>query len=423
MSALIPRQTRVCLVTFGSAGDVHPMLALGQTLRSQGWPVTLLTNPVFAQATASAGLDFIPVGERRDQEATTAHPKLWHPIDGFGVMWRYLLRPALRPTYDRLAEFAARGRCVVIASPVAMGARLAQERLGLPLITAYTAATMLRTVRDPMTLAHWNVAPWFPRLLRRGAWSLLDRLKLEPLVRPTLDPLRAELGLPALRESVFGSWMHSPQAGMTLFAPWFAPAAPDWPTPTVQAGFPLYDEPWPEGPSAGLTEFLQGGSPPVVFMPGTARQEAADFFGAALRACEHAGERGLLLGTVDQELRQRLPPTVRAETYVPFWWLLPRARALVHHGGIGSCAQALRAGIPQLTVPHAYDQFDNAMRLRRLGVGRTLPSAAHGLDDMGAELKSLLGSEQVARAAKDIAGRTTPQAAQKVVANLVEQFA
>src|SRR5688572_5739240 len=143
---------RVCLVTFGSAGDVHPMLALGKALRMRGHPVTLLTNPAFADAASATGLDFEPVGEERHYRETIGHPKLWHPIDGFGVMWRYLLRPALAPTYQRLAEIAAAGRSVVIASPLAMGARVAQEKLGIPLITAYTSATMLRTVKDPMTM-------------------------------------------------------------------------------------------------------------------------------------------------------------------------------------------------------------------------------------------------------------------------------
>jgi rhamnosyltransferase subunit B len=95
----------------------------------------------------------------------------------------------------------------------------------------------------------------------------------------------------------------------------------------------------------------------------------------------------------------------------------------VHHGGVGSSAQALRAGIPQLVVPHAYDQFDNAMRLRRLGVGRTLPQGARGLDSMGPELKSLLASEQVAHSCRQLAGRATSQAAQEAVAALVERFA
>jgi rhamnosyltransferase subunit B len=399
------------------------MLALGRALREAGWPVALLANPAFAQTASDAGLQFVPVGELKDQCDTLSHPKLWHPIDGFGVMWRYMLRPALRPTYQQLAALAAEGPCVVIASPVAMGARIAQERLGLPLITAYTAATMLRTVEDPMTLAQWRVAPWFPRALRSAAWALLDRHKLEPLVRPALDALRGELGMAPLRESVFGRWMHSPQAGVALFPAWFAAAAKDWPSQVVQAGFPLFDEDVRDGLSPDLAHFLASGRPPVVFMPGTARERAADFFAAAVQACEQAGERGLLLGAVDPDLRQRLPSSIHAESYVPFGSLLRRTGALVHHGGIGSAAQALRAGIPQLVAPHAYDQFDNAMRLERLGVGRTLRSDASGLQAMGAQLKALLASAETQAACTRWAPQVTANAARDTVISLVERLA
>lgn len=411
---------RVCLVSFGSAGDLHPMLALGQGLRTHGHAVTVLSNPAFADATAAAGLDFAAVGEEQHQRETVNHPKLWHPVDGFGVMWRYLLRPALAPTYEKLAELSAAGPCVVVASPVAMGARVAQEKLGLPLITAYTAATMLRSICDPMTLAQWRVPRWMPAGWRRAAWSLLDRHKLEPLVRPDLDALRGRLGLAPMQASVFGTWMHSPQAGVTLFPRWFAPAASDWPPQVRQAGFPLYDDAPPSQPARELLDFLDQGPPPVVFMPGTARAAAADFFQAALRACEHTGQRGLLLGAVPQVLP--LPPTVHAASYLPFGWLLPRARALVHHGGIGSCAQALRAGIPQLVLPHAYDQFDNAMRVEQLGVGQGLPRGAHALEMMGARLGQLLDDPRVAAACTRWSAQTSPQAAQDTVAALVERL-
>ena len=367
------------------------------------------------------GLEFEALGEPGDYQATVSHPKLWHPIDGFGVMWRYLLRPALAPTYQRLAALAARGPCVAIANPVAMGARVAQEKLGLPLITAYTAATMLRTVQDPMTLAHWRVAPWIPRGLRRTAWAVLDRYKLQPLVRPALEGLRSELGLAPLAQSVFGQWMHSPQAGVTLFPDWFAAAPSDWPTQVVQAGFPLYDGDLQQVP-AQVRAFVEQGPAPVVFMPGTAADAAAPFFEAAVQACRQAGQRGLLLGAVPEALRAGLPATLLAAAYAPFAWLLPRARALVHHGGIGSCAQALRAGIPQLVVPQAYDQFDNAMRLERLGVGLTLTADAAGLAAIGGTLQRLLDNPAVAQACARRAPQATPEAAQETVAALVERL-
>ena len=399
------------------------MLALGQGLRRRGHAVTLLTNPVFADLVGSARLDFVPVGEADHYAQVTTHPKVWHPIDGFGVMWRYLLRPALAPTYEALAELASVEPCIVIASPVAMGARIAQEHLGVPLITAYTAATMLRTVHDPMTLARWRVAPWVPRPARRVAWSVLDRYKLDPLVRPALDSLRGRLKLPRIKGPVFDRWIHSPKAGVTLFPSWFASAPPDWPRQVVQAGFPLYDGDAEQDPAPPwLQQFLEEGSPPVVFMPGTAQQNAGAFYSAALKACIATGQRGLLLGPLAREVVADMA-TVRTVPYAPFSWLLPRARALVHHGGVGSCAQALRAGIPQLLAPQAYDQFDNAMRLERLGVGASLPGGANGLELMSAQLGELLASADVTRACAACADRTSPQAAHEVVAGLVEKLA
>lgn len=367
------RETRrVALVGLGTAGDIHPLLSLGQSLQARGHAPILLANPVFEPQALAAGLGFLPIGTVEQQEETLAHPKLWHPVDGLGVLWRYLLRPALEPTYTALRDLAADGPVVVLASPLAMGARIAQEKLGVPLTSLYTSPTLLRTVEDPMTLARWRVPRWLPRFARRCSWDLLDRFKLEPLARPAIDGLRARLGLAPVPGPVFGGWMHSPRAGLALFPRWFAPARADWPGQVRQSGFALWDEPsLPLGPA--VADFLDKGSPPVVFTPGSGQRSTAAFFDAAVAACTASGERGLLLGAIPGDLPPRLPAFLLAAPYAPFDRVLPRARALVHHGGAGSCAQALRAGLPQLVVPAGYDQHDNAMRLELLGVGRALP--------------------------------------------------
>jgi rhamnosyltransferase subunit B len=414
-------RANVALVAFGSAGDVHPMLAIGRHLRARGHQVRVLTNPAFAGAVSAAELEILPVGSLDDHRQTIAHPKLWHPIDGFGVMWRYLLRPALEPTYRALEQLLARDRWVAIASPVAMGARIAQEQLGMPLVSVYTAATMLRTVHRPMTMAQWRVPRWLPHAARALAWRLLDRHKLQPLVLPDLERLRGALGLPAIRGSVLGRWMHSPLAGAALFPSWFAPRAPDWPQQVVHAGFPFYDEREEVALAGTLQDFLQAGARPVVFMPGSAAHADMPFYEAALRACAGSRERGLLLGDVPDAVRAALPPTVHAETYAPFARLLPLSRALVHHGGIGSCAQAIRAGIPQLIVPRAYDQFDNAMRVETLNVGAMLPRPS--LDDLGSVLARLLASAEVAKACARTAARVHEGAGLEVVSSMVEHFA
>lgn len=408
----------VALVGFGTAGDIHPLLALGAPLLAGGQRVVLLANEVFEPLARAAGFGFICVGTAHQQQTTLAHPKLWHPVDGLGVMWRYMLRPALRPSYYALERLHEQGPCVVLASPVAMGARLAQERLGIPLGSLYTAATMLRTTYDPMTLAQWRVPHWFPRILRRAAWQFLDTAKLEPLVRPDLLPFRVHLGLPPIRGSVFGEWMHSPQGGLALFPNWFAPAAPDWPKQVAQTGFPLYDAAVAQAPSAKLVDFIAEGAPPLVFMPGTGRRHVAEFFRAAARACEATGERGVLLGDVPEDLAQTLPPPLYAAEFAPFDWLLPRARALVHHGGVGSSAQALQAGIPQLVVPSAFDQHDNAMRLERLGVARSVASA--DLEQVTPQLQSLLADPNVPLACERLQSRVGPLDARQGALALVE---
>ncbi|MFM9901896.1 MAG: glycosyltransferase [Polaromonas sp.] len=414
---------KVLLPTLGSAGDVYPFLAVGQALQARGHAVEVITNPVFAPVVAAAGLAFAPVGTAAHYTDTLSSPKLWHPVDGFGVFWRRMARHAMAPVYRHIESQASQGPCVVLATPLMLGARLAQEKLGVPLVTAYTAATMLRSCQYPLTLAHWRVPPWPPSLLRPAlalAWQALDRFKLHPMLAADLPALRHALGLPPLTGSVFGHWVHSPQAGVTLFPPWFAPAPGDWPAQVRQAGFPLYDGDKAQGLDAGLQAFLAAGAPPVVFTPGSAMGHGHAFFEAAVRTCQALGRRGVLLTTQSQQIPADLPATVHHSAYAPFGLLLPRAAALVHHGGIGNTAQALRAGLAQLITPMAFDQFDNAMRLERLGVAASVARQDTAFTTMAPQLKMLLESPDVAAACQVAAQRMADDRGLDVVCDLLE---
>src|SRR5690606_30678605 len=120
-------------------------------------------------------------------------------------------------------------------------------------------------------------------------------------------------------------------------------------------------------------EFLVAGEPPIVFAPGSANVQATEFFRTAAEVCEQLGRRGVLMTKYPDQLPPDLPRSVRQFGFVPFSKLLPRAAALVHHGGIGTCAQGLAAGLRQVVMPMAYDQLDNGTRLARLGVGGVIP--------------------------------------------------
>lgn len=368
---------RIVLASVGSLGDVHPFIAIGQGLQARGHAVTLICNDDFAAEVQQAGLSHASAGPAIRLDAAMASPNLWHPIKGLGVFWKHMLAPAIEPTFRQIETIAAKGPCVVVAPPVMFGARYAREVFKLPLISTYTAPAVLRTEGAPLTMAHWKLPRGTPRALVRLAWRALDRHKLHPMAARTLHQVAASLGAtpPPADLSIFGQWMHSPDGGVTLFPEWFAPSRPGWPSHVRFGNFPLY-----QGDAAAplpqpVQDFLAAGPAPVVFMPGSAMQHAQGFFAAAVAACGQLGLRALLLTPHAAQLPQPLPAFALHAGYLPFASLLPHARALVHHGGIGSCAQALRAGLPQLIMPMAHDQFDNAACVERLGLGLSIRQA------------------------------------------------
>jgi UDP:flavonoid glycosyltransferase YjiC (YdhE family) len=200
-------------------------------------------------------------------------------------------------------------------------------------------------------------------------------------------------------------WLHSPDRVIGLFPEWYAAPQPDWPPQTRLTGFPLFDDAVGETPPGEVGEFLRGGEPPVVFMPGSLMQQAESFFSESVGACQRLQRRGILLTRYARHLPERLPEGIRHFDYVPFSWLLPRAAAVVHHGGIGCVSQALCAGVPQLIHPKAFDQHDNAARLRRLGVGDALAPRRYRAEAVADRLRRLLESTEVAERCGEIARR------------------
>ena len=293
---------------------------------------------------------------------------------------------------------------LLVAHPLAFGARIVHEAVGLPLVTLHLQPTGFVSEHETAVPHVWlrSIDRW-PPLVKRLLVAAGDRLSDHALAPPVND-LRAEFGLPPVR-NIVREWWHSPRRVIGLFPDWYAAVQPDWPSQTRLTGFPLYDAGDATPLPRELETWLDAGAPPAVFVAGTANRQAARFFQAGADACRRLGRRGLLLSRFTGQIPDPLPPGVRHAEYAPFGSLLPRAAAIVHHGGIGTAAQALRAGCPQLVMPMAFDQPDNAVRLERLGVGRYLrPSRFTGLA-AARELDALLGSDDTARACRAVAGR------------------
>jgi UDP:flavonoid glycosyltransferase YjiC (YdhE family) len=223
---------------------------------------------------------------------------------------------------------------------------------------------------------------------------------------------------------VFKSWINSPQLVLGLFPDWFGPPQPDWPTQLSLTGFVLSDELGLE-PSAAeqerLERFLSAGAPPVVFTPGSANQHAARFFQAGTGAVTRAGRRALFVTPYREHLPATLPAEIGHFSYVPFSTLFPHAAAVVHHGGIGTSAQALAAGVPQIVMPMGFDQPDNAARLKRLNVAEIIYPKTFTAPIVSAALDRILADEETRVACRSIRDRMDPDAALARACDLLEE--
>lgn len=357
------------LVTFGSAGDLFPFLWMGRCLRARGHRVDLLGPEQHAPFVEAAGLTFhgLPA-----DPAVLDHPDLWHPTRGLAVVWQ-ATRPAMAHLAPLVEALAGDRQCVLLVHPLALPeaelCRLASQ--GMRIATAYLAPANLPTVHDPLLLGPWKVPRWVPHGARRWLWRSLSARFIDPVALPSLNAARRQHGLPPVRRLI--DYVPAvADLSLALFPDWFAAPPPDWPQPLFQAGFPLYDPDPDAAPSLELRTFLAAGAAPVVFTPGTGNRQARAYFEAAAHAVGALGLRAVFLTPYREQLPTILPPGVCWQEYVPLKALLPHVAALVHHGGIGTTAEAMRAGRPQLVVPLAHDQFDNAARVAALGVGAGL---------------------------------------------------
>lgn len=369
------RGKRILLTTFGSLGDLHPYLALARGLQAHGALPVIGTSAFYREMVESRGLAFTPI--RPDMPAPEEMQRLAVDLmdarKGTATVVRDMTMPWVRESYtDTLV--AATNADLLISHLLTFATPLVATTQGIPWVSVVLQPLLLFSASDPpaLPLFQWvNRLPfepgeWFWRALRRGAVHTAGRW---------YGPLRAlqrDLGLPTDGDPMFEGF--SPTLTLALFSPHFAPPQPDWPPHTVATGFPFLDIPEEDVLPPDLAAFLADGPPPIVFTLGSsAVWTPGSFYAESIEAAQRLGRRALLLaGPQADEHRASLPEGIMAVDYAPHAAIFPHAAAIVHQGGIGTTAQALRAGKPTIIVPFAHDQFDNARRSERLGLGLTV---------------------------------------------------
>lgn len=424
--AVIASGKRIVFATFGSLGDLHPYLALARGLKRRGHRPCIVTFDGFREAVEAEGIEFAPMRPAMAAfgDPATAMRRLLDPGKGPEYLVRQLFMPHVRASYEDL-DRAVVGADLLVSHPLSFAAPLVAEKRGLAWASTVLAPLSLMSAIDPPL---FGPAPFLKAIRKLGVapYRLVFGIakRIAGSWEKPLHALRAELGIPTDKRAQFEG-QYSPRLNLALFSPLLAAPQADWPPNTVVCGFPRYDGPAPDPRTqAELDAFLAGGEPPIAFALGSsAVMVAGDFWHHAAAAAQRLKRRAVLVIGAAPVTAGSLPPGVKAFPYLPYSVIFPRAAAIVHPGGIGTLAQALAAAHPQLIVPVAFDQFDNAERATRLGSARTIPFRKATAANMAPELERLLAGPGYAARAKAVGETIAKEDAVTIACDWLERAA
>ena len=412
---------RVLLTSLGSAGDVNPFIALGRALKERGHRAALLVNAHYRRQVLAAGLDFSPLGTAAQTRRIQDLPFMRRPRAGLRHLWREAVLPNVPLLVEALETILQRDPPdVVVYHPASVGAPWVCRRYGV----ARAVGTLLPQAWTMYNTGnvHAEAAPGeTPRERLWRGFLRLTRPLFRGVVDRDLNRIRERYGYPPARDIYLRQFLDS-DVNLGLWSPLLRGPLPHDPPNGKICGFAWFDRGHGvEQPDDEIRRFLDEGEPPVVFTMGTVVIAAAGrFFEQAAEACRRLGRRGLLVAGSAENVPKRLPAGVRAFPYAPFSTVLPRGCATVHHGGMGTTAQALRAGKPAVIIPIAWDQFDNAKWAHRLKVSLTLERARVSPKTLALTLDRLLDRPAVVARARRIGEKLAREDGAAVGARMLE---
>jgi len=420
---------RIVFTTFGTLGDVNPLIGLALEMRRRGHTPVLAVPEMFRSRIEPLGLGFHRI--RPDQDPTDSRlvAMIYDIKKGTERGLREFLFPAIRESYQDLmaAVAGAEPADLLVSGELAYAAPIVAEVTQIPWASHVLAPFSFFSAYDPPVLPPYPtlaklqaIVPGMGHIIARFA-RYVTREWSEPIYR-----LREQLGLPPGDDPIFDA-KFSHQLVLALFSPVLGAPQPDWPTATLTTGFIFYDG------DAGnmdllpdLEAFLQAGPPPLVFTLGSAAVlDAGDFYQQSALAAEQLNQRAVLLVGLDPRNMpaHKLPDTICAVQYAPYSKLFPRASLIIHQAGVGTTAQALRAGKPMLLMPYSHDQPDNARRVKRLGIAKVIQRHNYTAEAAAKLIQEILADPNYQERATAIGAQLQNEQAVQKAANALEALA
>lgn len=397
---------KITLLTVGTRGDVQPLLGFGLGLEAAGHDVRLAAVPEFESQVKAAGLDYAPLAEGQVSAGRDeAESRRWlERGPGRLPAWMGFVKDARSVASERLANAisACRGADVIVTNELALllGWQAA-EHFGVPLVRGRLC--------PPPRMAQRPAA----RFVRQAAWLVMRRW---------LASARRDAGLPLLpRREPLGQLVDRRTLELRAYSPVVVPETVQAGPWTHVTGFWFFDSQFDPEPPQGLEEFLAAGPAPVCVGFGSmVDADPAGVTGLVVEALQKAGQRGVLICGEFGFGAGELPADMFAVEKVEHDWLFERCSAVVHHGGAGTTAAALRAGVPSVVVPHMMDQYAWGRAVHELGAGpRPIPRRKLSMEGLREAVKAASTNTGMRERAAEVGGRIREEHG---IANAVEAF-
>lgn len=369
---------RFALVAHGTRGDVEPFLELGRVLRGRHRAVTVLTHAPYAEAVRAAGCEFVAVDDAAGYELHLRRAQDLVVPRSSGGMGDYYADQGL--FFDRVS----------VAGGAEQVRREVLALLGLGddlVIVGRHTSSLSGLIAGELTGSPVCLVALSPTQL---ITAQVAGLHLARAAGGELNALRARFGLPQVAR--WGRWLCAAELIAGLWPRWFDEAGTRSPQPVELLDFPLADRILPADDPvqpAAMAESVQGA---VLITGGSGRMLSPNFYPVAVAGVAASGRRGVVVTPYADLLPRPLPDGMVHAPGLPFAALMPRAAAVVHHGGMGTLARALSAGVPQLLLAHGGDRPDNGSRLESLGLARSWTADDWSSEALAQALAGLAGT-------------------------------
>lgn len=420
---------RITILTVGSRGDVQPYIGLGLGLKSSGHTVKIATANNFAELVRGYGLDFAPLeGDIHTVMLSEAGLQAMERGNIVGFMRKAM--EGLQPVVDQVASDAL-AACLdadaIIAGSINLHfpAAALSKQLGIPYIPSFPQPIL--PTPDYQSMIAPPAPAWLGPL--RGSYNrLTHHMMLQilwQLMRHSVNGACRKVGLPALpRFARFRNVWNGEIPVLYCFSPSVVPPARGHGENIKVCGYWFVSSPGDWRPSPDLLAFLEAGPPPVYIGFGSMTDRDPEALTKmALSALARTGQRGILLTGWGGIGTQKLPDNVFAIDAAPHDWLFPKMAAVVHHGGAGTTAASLRAGIPTVVVPFIADQPFWGDRVCKLGVGPApMPRKTLTADELANAIQTAVTDRQMRSRAAALGECIRAENGVQVAVDMVDQY-